>query len=637
MNKYDGLARIILNNIGGKNNVISVTHCITRLRFKLADESKANTEVLENTDGIMKVIKSGGQYQIVIGQAVGQVFEAVLSVGKLSSKAEGRVETEEKQTPLNALLGIVTAIFTPFIGVLCASGMMKGLCSAAVALGWLAKTDGAYILWFNCGNALFYFLPAVIAFTAAKKFKMHEITGMILGLTMCYPAIVNIASGSEVLGSFLGNDYYMRFFGIPVILPGNGSYTSSVLPAILMIWVAARIEKWLKNHLPNVVQTFLVPFFTLAITVPLAFIVIGPLANTIAGVLTGVTMFVYNLAPWLEGLVLGLIHQGLTSFGLHWCYSPLRYNNFATLGYDTLITPNFGGCFTQMAAAAAVMVKTRDKKLKGICAPAVLSGLFGISEPALYSVNMPLKVPFICGSIGCGLSGAVIGWLRIKIYSGGSGIFALANFIDPNTGDMTGMFQMAACLVFGCAIAFILTLLFYKEKQVARTEKATVDSDGTEQENAGQETETIVCTPVRGIVMELAEVGDGVFSEGIIGPGCAVKPEEDVIRAPFDGTIYTVAETGHAVGMVSKEGAELLLHIGLDTVKMQGQGFETLVKAGQEVKSGQELVRFDREQIAKAGYSDVIMVLVTNADKNSLKLCGKAKRVIAAGEPLMKV
>lgn len=478
MNKYDGLARIILTNVGGKGNVVSVTHCITRLRFKLKDESKANTEILESTDGIMKVIQTGGQYQVVIGQTVGQVFDAVMEVGHLGDKVEGDVEVKEKQNPLNLLLGIVSGIFAPFIGVLVASGMLKGLCSAAAAMGWIAKGGGLYILLYNCGDALFYFLPVIISLTSAKKFKMNEITAAILGLTMCYPAIVNIAKG-EAIGAILGNDFFIKFAGIPVILPSNGAYTSSVLPAILMIFVASKLERWFKEHLPAVVQSFLVPFFTLVITVPLTFIAVGPIANAVAGILTTFTMFIYNLAPWLEGLVLGLIHQFLTSFGLQWCYSPLRYNNFATLGYDTLITPNFSGCFTQGAAALAVMFKTRDKNLKGISASAALSALFGVSEPALYSVTMPRKTPFICGSIGCGIAGMVVGFLRIKIFSGGSGLFALASFIDPNTGDMTGMLQMAACVALGCVIAFVLTLIFYREtpKKVTAADQAALAAD----------------------------------------------------------------------------------------------------------------------------------------------------------------
>lgn len=471
MNKYDGLARIILTNVGGKENVVSLTHCITRLRFTLKDESKANTEILEQTDGIMKVMRSGGQYQVVIGQTVGDVYDAVVEIGHLSGKAEVKTsDADEKKSLFSQFVGVVTAVFTPMMGMLCACGMLKGFMALAVSMGWLTKASGAYLLWYNAGDALFYFLPVIIAYTAAKKFGMNEISGLMIGLTMCYPALTSLVRDTA-LGSIMGQNFYQTFFGLPIILPSNNKYTSTVIPAILAIWAASKLEKWLKKVIPAVVRNFMVPFFTLVVMIPAVFVVIGPISSLLATGLSSITLTIYGLAPWLEGLVLGGIHQTLVIFGLHWCYSPLRYNNFATLGYDTLITPNFVAPFCQMAAVLAVMLKTRNKNVKSLCAPAAISALFGVSEPCIYAINLPRKIPFICASIGAAIGGMVVGFLQIRIYSGGTGIFALANFIDTETGSMTGMIQMACCILLAVAVSFVLTMLFYKDKEKTLTEK----------------------------------------------------------------------------------------------------------------------------------------------------------------------
>lgn len=478
MNKYDGLARIILQNVGGKDNVVSLTHCITRLRFVLKDEGKANTSILEQTDGIMKVMQSGGQYQIVIGQTVGDVYDAVVEVGHLASKAQVETSSAGKQSPFSQFVGIVTAVFTPMMGMLCACGMLKGFMALAVSMGWLTRTSGAYLLWYNAGDTLFYFLPVIIACTSAKKFGLSTISGLMIGLTMCYPALTSLA-GDTPLGTLFGQNYYQTFFGIPIILPSNNAYTQTVIPAILAVWAASKLEKWLKKVIPAVVRNFMVPFFTLVIMIPLTFVVVGPISSLLASFLSSITLTIYSLAPWLEGLVLGGIHQTLVIFGLHWCYSPLRYNNFATLGYDTLITPNFVAPFCQMAAVLAVMIKTRDKSAKSLCAPAAISALFGVSEPCIYAINLPRKIPFVCASVGAAIAGAVVGLLQIRIYSGGTGIFALANFIDTQTGSMTGVFQMAGCILLGVALSFLLTLVLYrdKDKQLTANDKAALAAD----------------------------------------------------------------------------------------------------------------------------------------------------------------
>ena len=622
MGKYSGLAHIIITNVGGKSNIKALTHCITRLRFTLKDESKANTEVLEATDGIAKVIKSGGQYQIVIGTHVEDVFDDVVAVGKLGSLAssDGADDdaTKEKQGIFSSFVGIVTSVFTPMIGMLCAAGMLKGFCAAAVSLGWLAKTDGAYLFWYNAGDALFYFLPVIIGWTAARKFKLSEITGIMIGLILCVPALTSLG-GMDVLGQLFGIDYKLTFFGIPVILPPNDSYSQTVIPVIVAVWAAAKVEGFFKKILPAVVKSFLVPFFTLMIIIPATFVVIGPITSGISSILSSFTLSLYSMAPWLEGAVLGALHQTLVIFGLHWAYSPLRYNNFATLGYDTLITPNFPAAWCQGAAAMGVYFRTKDKKTKGLCVSSFISTIFGVSEPAIYSISLPRKIPFICASIAAAVAGAIVGMFQVKIYSGGVGIFALANFIDVNTGDMTGVLHMVIAIVIGWITSFLLTVIFYREKpeddKVIEAATEDIDENVAPALGSAAPISVTIESPVPGTAVSLSEVPDEAFSSGALGEGMAVKPNEGKVFSPFDGVATTVFPTGHAVGLTSDDGIELLIHIGLDTVALNGRHFTTHVKQGDRVTKGQLLVEFDEPAIRAEGYETVVPVVVTNSDE----------------------
>lgn len=465
MNKYDGLARIILTNVGGKENVESLTHCVTRLRFVLKDVTKAHTDILEGTDGVLRVIQSGGQYQIVIGQTVGDVYDAVVSVGKLKEVAEMETSDKKKDKLFNQFVGVVSSVFTPMVGTLCACGVMKGLLSAAVALGFMTKTDGFYVILFNAANAFYYFLPIVIAYNSAKKFKMSEITALAVGMAMCVPALTNIAASFEPMGTFLGQTYYLKFLGIPIVLPPNNSYAQTVIPSIAIIWIGAKVERWLKKVIPQVVQTFLVPMFTIVILIPVLFIVVGPITSALSNGVSYVVTSAYNIAPWLEGMLLAGVHQILVIFGLHWSISPIRYNNLATQGFCSVTSANFVAAFSQTGACAAVMLKSKDARTRGLCAPSVISGIFGVTEPAIYSINLPRKTPFICGCIGSACAGFMVGFWKIKIYSAGMGLFALPNFINPENGDMAGMVQMAVCVAISLCVSFFLTMVFYKPQE----------------------------------------------------------------------------------------------------------------------------------------------------------------------------
>lgn len=639
MKKYDGLARIIIQNVGGKSNIEGLTHCVTRLRFRLKDESKAQTEILKNTDGIISVIQSGGQYQVVIGQEVGDVYDSVMEIAKLNKNDDA---TEERpKSPLAAFISIVTGVFTPLLGMLCACGMLKGFLAMASGFGWLAKTDGLYVLLYNTGDALFYFLPVIVGYTSAKRFKLNEFSGLMIGLAMCSPAIVAMGN-NDMIGTLFGLEYSNTVLGIPMILPSTGNYTSTVLPVIIAVAAAAKLEKWLKHIIPTVVKSFLVPFFTLVIIIPVTFLLLGPVTSALSNLLGSLTLTIYNFAPWLSGAVLGFVHQILVIFGLHWCYSAIRYNNFATLGYDTIITPNFCAPFNQAAAVCAVYLKTKDKQLKGLCVPAAISGLFGVSEPAIYGINLPKKIPFICACVGAGVSGILVGIQGLRIYSGGVGVFAIANFINPDTGALDGVIGIVISIITGCIVTFILTCILYRETRTSAnsSEPAIPESDETVSESSdpASETSLLLNAPASGTIKMLKEIDDPVFSSEAMGKGAALLPEGNFICAPCDGTIAMIADSKHAVGLKTDNDIEIILHVGMDTVELNGRYYKPLVKVNDRVQKGQRILEFDHAAIESKGYSLVTPIVITNtSDCRRIEVLKNSGASVGTEEAILKV
>lgn len=654
MSRYDGLARIIMQNIGGKSNVTGLTHCVTRLRFRLKDESLAQTEILEQTDGIMKVIKSGGQYQIVIGNQVGDVYDSVVKVGRLESVVgPARADTEEADSKgvIGKFVSIITNVFTPILGMLCACGMLKGLCALAVQLGLFSADSGAYMFWYNAGDALFYFLPVLIAYTSAKHFKLNDITGLMIGLTLCVPALVGI-SGLEPVGSVFGVDYQITFFGIPVILPGSGNYTQSVIPSIVAVWAASKLERFLKKHLPGAIKSFMTPFIVLVVIIPATFLVIGPVTMYLASAIGMGVSAVYNVAPWLEGAILGALWPVLVMFGMHWGISPIRYNNFSLYGCDAIVTPHFPMQFVQTATAIAVGLKSKDKKVKGMCTSSAISGFFGVTEPIIYGITLPRKTPFIFGCIGGGIAGAIAGYFKIPQYSGGIGIFALATFINPETGDATGLFWIVAAIIVGCIVSFVLTMLFYNEedwgkkkstKTLPQVEAEAENETMQENESADHGEEraekcAAVYDPIKGKAIPLNQVEDEVFADGVLGDGCAIIPEEGAVYAPCDGTVMINDAMRHAVSIASDDGMEILIHVGMNTVELKGKYYEFHVKNDEKVKQGKKIMSFDMEKIQNEGYSLVTPVVVTNsAEYPGLVMAVAADTEVTPGDVLLSV
>ena len=389
--KYDGLAKIIIQNVGGKSNIISVAHCITRLRFRLKDVSKANTEVLEATDGVIKVLNAGGQYQVVVGQAVTDIYDAVLAAGHLSGVGEtdedgnliesDAVADDGDKSPIARFVDMISAIIQPALAGLAAAGIMKGVLALCTFMGWMQATDGAYLIWNGFADGFFYFLPVILGYTASKRFKCSEFIGMTLGFALTYPALVAITK-ADVLGTiFAGTpfsmSYYMTFFGIPVIMPLSG-YTSSVIPIIIAVFVASKLEHFFRGFFPENFKFAFVPLCTLVIMAPLTYLVIGPIATLLCDVLQLAFSTLFGIpvvGGLLGGLVLAGVWQVLVVFGLHWSVIAITLINVAALGYDYVLSAYMVCSFAQSMAVLAIILRTKDEKLKSLAWPAFITGL----------------------------------------------------------------------------------------------------------------------------------------------------------------------------------------------------------------------------------------------------------------------
>jgi PTS system beta-glucosides-specific IIC component len=608
--KYENLAKDILKNVGGKENVRSLAHCITRLRFKLKDESKANTEVLKNMSGVVTVVQSGGQYQVVIGNHVNEVYKDVLAIGGF--EAESSEEADEKMSPFNKFIDIISGVFTPVLALLTATGMIKGFNALFLSLGLITKQSGTYQILQAIGDCFFYFFPIFLGYTAAKKFKLNEFVGMAIGASLVYPALSSITAAGKPLytlfqGTAIASPVFIEFLGIPVILM---TYSSSVIPVIAATYFGAKVEKLLMKVTPSVVKRFMVPFFTLLIVVPLTFIVIGPAATWIGKFLGFITLSIYKLSPVVAGIVIGGTWQALVVFGLHWGFVPIAINNYSTLGFDTVLALGMATPFATAGVVLAILIKTKDKSLKSIAAPACISSLFGVSEPSIYGITLPRKKPFIITLISAAIAGGIMGVAGTKSYvMGAGGIFGIPNYINPKAGIDRGFYGYIIGIVLAFVLGFIMTYLFgFKDKDEAKE----IKKDETKDTLVKQD---ILFSPLKGEVKKLSEVEDEAFATGALGKGIAIKPAEGKVVAPADGILATLFPTGHAIGIVTDKGTEILIHVGMDTVQLQGKYFTSKVKQGERVKQGDVILEFDIKGIEEAGYSVVTPIVVTNSEK----------------------
>lgn len=633
--KYDGLARIIIQNVGGKGNVLSLTHCVTRLRFKLKDESKANTDILKSTDGIVTVIQSGGQYQVVIGNHVPDVFAVVSEIGHFEANSSDDSGGGKKMGPGARLIDILSGVFAPCLSLLCATGIIKGFLGLAVFfLGNTFKATGTYQILYAIGDGFFFFLPVILAYTSSKKFNLNIFTGLTIAAAFLYAEVKfpGLSSGEALYtlfaGSFLETNVYSTFFGIPIIWPAAG-YGSSVVPIVLAVWFSSKIEAFWKKIIPDVVKAFMVPMLTLLISVPIAFLAVGPVASWMSDSLGYFCQAIYNFNPILEGAVVGFLWQILVIFGLHWGLVPIMLNNYSSLKFDRFLVANFVASFSQTAVVLAMMIKTKDKKLKTLALPAFISGICGVTEPAIYGITLPKKLPFYISCVAASIGGALMGGFGVTKYmSGGLGIFGFPTFIPGEesiavlgiTNVLFDISASAVIVVVTMVIAFAATMVLYKENLTVETEGAAGSSGSSKNTDSADTTASvevmggIIGSPMAGKVIPLSEVKDEAFSSGALGKGAAIVPAEGKVYAPCDGVLSAFFPTGHALGITAENGAEVLIHVGMDTVKLDGKYFSPQAKAGDPVKKGQLLLTFDINGIQGEGYEVITPVMITNSE-----------------------
>lgn len=615
--KYDSLSRIIIQNVGGKDNIINVSHCVTRLRFRLKDESKANTDILKETDGIVTVVKSGGQYMVVIGNHVPDVFDSLVSVGHLESKSlkSGSVDDDdspkEKQGIFNAFVGIITGVFSPFLGVLCACGILKGVMTLLSTLGVVNGAGGTYNILYGIGDTAFYFMPVILGFTAAKKFKLPEMEGMLIGLALVSPYMLN--NGTYDIS---------KLFGIPVISPSTGNYTSTVLPVICAVAFAAWFERLYKKYIPDTIKTFTVPLITCTVSICLTLLVIGPVTSQISKYLGMGFEAVNGFSPILMGLLVGFFWQILVMFGLHWALVPIAISNMTLLDSnglligEVILTAMLGTTFAQTGACLGIMFKTKDKKLRSLCPPAIISGIAGVTEPAIYGITLPKKAPFFRTCAVAGVAGAVLCMLGVRDYQmAGMGVFSYTMFLNPDNKDVKPMIIGIIVSIICVIVSFILEMIFYKDGDKNSSKKEVKNnSDINLKTEAAKKTKVSIAAPIKGNVVALADVKDEVFSSESMGKGIAIEPEEGKVYAPADGVISTFFPTGHAIGITTDLGAEILIHVGMDTVEMNGDGFEPQKSQGDKVKKGDLLLKFNIDKIKAARHPVTTPVIITNSD-----------------------
>ncbi|MGV6477857.1 PTS beta-glucoside transporter subunit IIABC [Pantoea agglomerans] len=615
--EYHTLAQDILSHIGGRENIVSLVHCATRLRFKLKDNHKADAEGLKKNPGVIMVVESGGQFQVVIGNHVHDVWQAVRSEAGLADEISATTEEDAVAGNLfSRLIDIVSGIFTPFIGVLAASGILKGLLALAVVCGWLSVESGTYKIWFAASDALFFFFPLVLGYTAGKKFGGNPFITMVIGGALTHPTMIAAFNASQQSGEMTD-----AFLGIPVTW---FNYSASVIPIILAAWVSCWLEKQSSRRLPASMKNFFAPLICLSVAVPLTFLVIGPLATGLSQILANGYQWIYALAPWLAGAALGALWQVCVIFGLHWGLVPLMINNLAVLGHDSMLPMLLPAVMGQVGAALGVFLRSRDARQKMLAGSSVTAGIFGITEPAVYGVNLPLRRPFIFGCVAGAIGGAIVGFSSTHVYSFGfANIFTIAQMIPPGGVDSTlwgGIAGTLLALILGCGMTLV----------------AGMPRNATPDAASPVTPEDDILSPMTGTLLALDQIPDPTFASGLLGQGAAIIPSDNKVIAPFAGEVASLFQTRHAIGLLSHSGIELLIHVGIDTVRLDGKPFTAHVKVGDTFRAGDLLLEFDRQAILDAGYDLATPIIITNSDEYP-EVMTVAGTAVTAGTPLLSV
>lgn len=587
--KYNDLAQKIVSLVGGKENINTVYHCQTRLRFKLKDESKADQDALNNMDSVAKCLISGGVFQVVIGTHVKDVFEEVEKiVGPLENKEQ---DQSEKKGILSVIIDFISGTFQPIIPALSGAGMVKAVLAILITFKIISTESQTYYILNFFADAVFYFLPMMLAYSEAQKLRCNPILAASVAGIMMHPNWNALVSAGKAV---------KLFEVIPFTLT---TYTSTVIPVILVVLVQSYIEKYLEKWIPQAVKLVFVPMLTFLIMGPLALAVLGPIGSVLGGYLATFFKFLSTTAAWAPAVLIGGFLPIMVMFGLHNGVAPLGVMQMGELGYDSIFGP---GCvcsnIAQATASSVVALRTKDKKMKQLATSGSITAYMGITEPTLYGVNLPKKYPLIASMIGGAAGGLYAGLTHThRFATGSSGLPAVFLYIGNDT--MTYFYNILIALVISFVVTAIVTYVLslkFENQEVQTIEKVHV--------NKGE-----ILSPIQGKLYPLSDAKDEAFASETLGKGALIQPSNGKVYAPFDGTIVTLFPTKHAIGIVSDDGIEMLIHFGIDTVNLNGQHFTAFIEQGMKVKQGDLLLEADIEKIKAAGYETQVPVIITNS------------------------
>lgn len=617
---HENTARSVLDKVGGDKNVIGLTHCMTRLRFVLKDFNVPKDAEIEKIPGVIRVIRQGGQYQVVIGNEVSNVYNELLKLGKFE-ETTGSKNDGPKENLFFRLSGFIAGCMTPLLPAMLGCGMIKVVLTLLTTFHLVDPTGSTYIALEAAGDAFFYFMPILLAMTTAKRLGSNIYLAMVMAAFLLHPKLgALLAEGSTT------------YFGLPVT---SANYASSVLPVLLMVPIMGYVERFADKICPSLVKVFLKPLIVIFITIPIALVVVGPIGSIAGNYLASGINLLYSSAGWLAIMLLSAAMPFIVMTGMHYALLPIATIGLATLGFDAvLIITMFCSNLAQGAASLAVAVKNKDKDTRSTASAAGISAIVaGVTEPAMYGVTLKYKTPMMAAVIGAGAAGLYAGITHLVAYSMGGSPSSLS-LIQMIGGDSFGnMINGVITLAISLIVTFVMTMILYKP-EIKEEETETVKEPAEEKKPL---VETIQLTsPVTGTVIPLSQVEDAVFSGGILGEGVGLIPEEGKVFAPADGTISAITETKHAVGMTSEDGAEILIHVGLDTVQLGGEGFVLHCKVGDKVKQGALLLEFDMEKIKEAGFPLTTPVLVSNMNQ-FVSLKATEDKKVKAGDTLLTI
>lgn len=601
---YKKLAEKILEKIGGSGNVESVVHCMTRLRFTLKDESVVDDAAVKNIKGVMGIMKKGGQYQIIVGNEVASVYKELCTLGNFKMNSSStEVKSKKNQNIISEILDIISTIMSPVIPALIGAAMIKVLLTVLPMIGVLSTSSQTYDLLSVVGDGAFFFMPVLIAMSAAKRFNANAYYAVSIALVILHPNFISLLNNAKEAGETV------KFFNlIPVTY---ASYAYSVIPIILSVAVLPYIEKFADKITPTITKNFLKPMLVMLMIAPIVMVAIGPLGSIFGNVLSTVVYFIHDKLGFIAVGLVAAVFPFVVMTGMHHAFTPIKLGVLASVGFEGFICiAEFCANMAQGAAALAVSIKTKNADVKQSAGSSAFSALVaGITEPALYGTNLRFKKPMIGACIGGGIGGLVGGFFQLKSFGVATpAIVTIPQYIEE--GNPQSLIYILITGAVTIATTFIVTYLLGFEDPVAE------DSEETEVEkvqislNKGVN----IPSPLAGQLIDLSEVNDATFSSGIMGSGVAIIPSEGKVIAPFDGTIDVFFNTHHAIGLRSDSGVELLIHVGLDTVNLEGKYFNPLKKQGDSVKAGDIILEFDIEGIQKAGYEVVTPIIVTNSN-----------------------